>query len=127
MARTGSPSKHDAKDIRMWRWESLAGQVLRLDGQPDEECNEQHHPGADAKDGVPVLHSLAALPNMMPRTLLRMWIRMSLASQLLRLTGQPEEDGHKQHQPSADAKDGLPLWHSLAALPNMMPRTLIRM
>ena len=73
------------------------------------------------------MHSLAALPNMMPRTLLRMWIWMSLASQVLRLTGQPEEDGHKQHQPSADAEDGVPLWHLLAASPNKMPRTLIRM
>ena len=31
---------------------SLTSQVLRLDGQPEEEGNKQHHPGADAKDGV---------------------------------------------------------------------------
>ena len=63
-------------------------------------------------------------PNNMPRTLLRIWIWISLASQVLRLDGhheQPEGKGHKQHQPSVDAKDGVPVWLSLAALPNMMP------
>ena len=31
---------------------------------------------------------------------------MSLASQVLRLDGQPEEEGHEQHHPSVDAKGG---------------------
>ena len=47
-------------------------------------------------------------PNMLPRTLLRMWMWMPLASQVMRLGGQPEEKGHKQHHPSVDAKGGVP-------------------
>ena len=33
---------------------------------------------------------------------------MSLATQVLRLDGQPKEKCHEQHQPSGDAKDGVP-------------------
>ena len=59
-------SKHDANHIRMWIWMSLASQVLRLDGQSEEEGHKQHQPSVDAKGGVPVTHLFAALPNMMP-------------------------------------------------------------
>ena len=37
-----------------------------------------------------------------------MRISTSLASQVLRLDLEPEEDGHEQHHPSADVKDGVP-------------------
>ena len=90
---------------------SLASQVLRLDGQheqPAEEGLKQHQPSVDAKDGSPVWHSLAALLNRMPRTLIRMWIWMSLARPVMWLDGQPEDGGHEKHNPSVDAKGEVP-------------------
>ena len=60
------------------------------------------------RPGVPVWHSLVPLPDMMPRTLTRMWIWMALAIHVLRLDGQHEEEGHERHHPSVDAKGGVP-------------------
>ena len=56
MALTGSPSKHDAKDIDKdvdMDVLSLARPVMWPDGQPEDDGHEQHHPSVDAKGEVP--------------------------------------------------------------------------
>jgi hypothetical protein len=59
---------------------------------------------------------LAALPNMMPSTLIRMRIWTSLASQVLRLDGELEEEGHEQ----------LVLMARLMFSPTALPKSISR-